>query len=135
MPYTFQWTACRRLWYGVFDYPDKPNHDITGYLSYIYYVGRIARHGLVIRRLRCLLPVATLKGDINGPSDQSCRSDAICSVDNSGMETHQESTATSSEIENFDKRSEEYYFYPEVPDEKSARVASVAIRFVRPYGM
>jgi len=51
------------------------------------------------------------------------------------METHQESTATSSEIENFDKRSEEYYFYPEVPDEKSARVASVAIRFVRPYGM
>jgi len=50
------------------------------------------------------------------------------------MET-QESTDTSSEIENFDKRSEEYYFHPEVPDKKSARVASVAIRFVRPYGM
>ena len=32
------------------------------------------------------------------------------------METHQESTATSSEIVNFDKRSEEYYFYPEVPE-------------------
>ena len=35
------------------------------------------------------------------------------------MET-QQSTDNSSEIENFDKRSEEYYFYPEVPDKKKA---------------
>ena len=83
---TSQWTACRRLWYVAFipPIPDSSNCNIAGYLSDIYHVGGIARDDFVNRRLRCLVPVATVNRDTNGSPDYSCPSSAVFSDDDIG---------------------------------------------------